>query len=105
MSLRKSPTMTPARLAANRRSALLSTGPKTARGKGRSRLNRLRHGERSAKYDELMLGLMQAHPARMRETATAILTAEELRHPVLRVPGRLLPEGSGVRLRTKCRLP
>ena len=33
-----------ARLAANRRNALLSTGPKTPEGKGRSRANALKHG-------------------------------------------------------------
>ncbi len=39
MPLLKSPTLTPARLAANRRNALKSTGPKTAAGKRRSALN------------------------------------------------------------------
>ena len=33
-----------ARIAANRRNALLSTGPKTAEGKVRSRANALKHG-------------------------------------------------------------
>jgi hypothetical protein len=44
VSLRKSPTLTPALLAANRRNAKKSTGPRTARGKAWSRLNSLRHG-------------------------------------------------------------
>ena len=47
MSLRKSPTLTPARIEANRRNAQKSTGPRTARGKGQSRMNSLRTGERS----------------------------------------------------------
>ena len=82
MPLRKSPTMTPARLAANRRSALLSTGPKTAQGKARSCLNRLSHGERSANCEALFQALMQAPPGTVRETASAMLRPEELRHPV-----------------------
>ncbi len=41
MPLLKSPTLTPARLAANRRNALKSTGPKTAAGKRRVALNAL----------------------------------------------------------------
>ena len=37
-------TCSPARLAANRQNALLSTGPKTPEGKARSRANGLKHG-------------------------------------------------------------
>jgi hypothetical protein len=48
MSLRKSPTMTPARLEANRRNAQKSTGPRTARGKAQSRMSGLKHGGRSS---------------------------------------------------------
>ena len=47
MSLRKSPTRTPASLAASRANAAKSTGPKTAHGKSFVRLNALRHGRRS----------------------------------------------------------
>ena len=36
--------MTPARLAANRRNARKSTGPRTARGKAQSRMNGLKSG-------------------------------------------------------------
>ena len=50
MSLRKSPTLTPALLASQRRDAQKSSGPRTARGKATSRLNRLRHGRRSPEY-------------------------------------------------------
>ncbi len=44
MSLRRSPTLTPAALAARRANALKSTGPRTERGKAWSSLNALRHG-------------------------------------------------------------
>jgi len=42
MSLRKSPTMTPARLDADRRNAQKLTGPRAARGKAQVRMNGLR---------------------------------------------------------------
>jgi len=44
MSLRKSPRITPAMLAANRSNALRSTGPRTAAGKQAMRFNALKHG-------------------------------------------------------------
>jgi len=44
MSLRKSPRMTPARLAANRLSARKSTGPRTPQGKQRSAMNAFKSG-------------------------------------------------------------
>jgi len=44
MCLRKSPTRTPAFLAANRANAARSTGPRTAQGKRSSAWNALRHG-------------------------------------------------------------
>ena len=47
MCLRKSPTRTPAFLAANRANAARSTGPRTAQGKRTSAWNALRHGYRS----------------------------------------------------------
>lgn len=81
MSLRKSPTMTPARLAANRRSALLSTGPRTKRGKARSGLNGLRTGTRSESCFRLLDGLIGVGPGAVHETAAGILTPEELTHP------------------------
>jgi hypothetical protein len=42
--LRKSPLRTPALLAANRRNARKSTGPRTVRGRARVALNALKHG-------------------------------------------------------------
>jgi len=50
MPWRQKPTVTPARLAANRSSALRSTGPRTVAAKVRSRLNALRHSKRSRAY-------------------------------------------------------
>jgi hypothetical protein len=44
MSLRRSPTRTPALLAANRANASKSTGPRTPEGKSRVAQNALRHG-------------------------------------------------------------
>jgi hypothetical protein len=53
MSLLKPRIMTPARLAANRCNALKSTGPRTARGKAQSCLNRLKTGGRYKKQKHL----------------------------------------------------
>jgi hypothetical protein len=73
--------MTRARLAANRRSALLSTGPRTKAGKARSRLNGLRNGNRSGSYDRLFEALVQAHPGAVHETVASVLTPEQFGHP------------------------
>jgi len=50
MSLVKSPTLTPAKLAACRANAQKSTGPRTSEGKRRIILNSLKHGERSRDF-------------------------------------------------------
>ncbi len=84
MSLRKSPTLTPARLAANRRNALKSTGPRTAQGKAQSRMNGLRHGGRSHFYLGLWKALFEAPPCSVDRTARAILTPELAAHPQFR---------------------
>jgi len=81
MSLRKSPTLTPARLAANRRNALISTGPRTACGKAWSRLNGLRSGTRSVLYQDLFLALLDAPPCAVERTARALLSPAEASHP------------------------
>ena len=84
MPLRKPPTMTPARLAANRRRARKSTGPRTPRGKAQSRLNALQAGTRSATYWGLLTALLDAPPSRIEATAEVVLTPELARHPLLR---------------------
>ena len=81
MSLRKNP-MTPARLEANRRNSQKSTGPRTARGKSQSRLNRLRGGGRSRLYIDLLKALVDAPPCRVLETAQAVLTPAQMSHPL-----------------------
>ncbi len=81
MSLRKNP-LTPARLEANRRNAQKSTGPRTARGKSQSRLNRLRNGGRSRLYEDLLKALVDAPPCKVLETARAILTPAQVSHPL-----------------------
>ena len=82
MSLLKPRVMTPARLAANRRNALKSTGPRTARGKAQTRMNSLRTGWRAPSYRKLWFALLEAPPGEtVDETARAILTPEQWLHP------------------------
>jgi hypothetical protein len=59
VSLRKSPQLTPKLLAANRKNAQLSTGPRTAAGKQNSKLNALKHGGYAAlaNHHQTMLAL------------------------------------------------
>jgi hypothetical protein len=57
MPLRKSPERTPAFLAAHRANVRKSTGPRTAEGKYRVRLNALKHGSRSALFTEFIRSL------------------------------------------------
>jgi len=64
------PTFTPALPAANRRNEQKSTGPRTARGKGQSRLNSLRIEARASLY----LALLDAPPCQVGPTAAAHLT-------------------------------
>ena len=79
MSLRKSPRLTPAFLAANRRNAQKSTGPRTAGGKARARLNRLRHGRRSPLFTRFRTALRE-NPSRSRWVSQSLLTLEDTRH-------------------------
>ena len=81
MSLRKSPTLTPALLAANRRNARKSTGPRTRRGKAWSQLNRLKEGWRSREYTDFLKALIDAPPGRVGAVASAMLEAKEVVHP------------------------
>jgi hypothetical protein len=82
LSLRKSPTRTPAFLEAIRRNAQKSTGPWTPRGKAQSCLNRLKTGARSRVYRRLWYGLLHAPPNAVEPTAGALLTREQAAHPV-----------------------
>jgi hypothetical protein len=82
MSLRKSPTLTPARLEANRRNSKKSTGPRTARGKSQSRMNSLRTGGRSALYENFFLLLLDAPPCSVDRVGRALLTPEQAAHPL-----------------------
>jgi len=83
MSLRKSPTMTPARLEANRRNSKKSTGPRTARGKAQSRLNALRDGSRSALRENVLMALLDAPPCRVGEVARALMNSGQATHPLI----------------------
>jgi hypothetical protein len=68
-------------LAANRRNAQKSTGPRTAWGKSWSRLNGLRDGSRSRRYQDLVLNLLDAPPCAVDRTARALLGPAEAAHP------------------------
>jgi hypothetical protein len=82
MSLRKSPVLTPALLAANRQNSKRSTGPRTARGKAWSRLNRMRHGARSPEYIQFFKALFDAPDGRMTAHAQTLLASMPVVHPV-----------------------
>ena len=83
MSLRKSPTLTPAFLEANRRNAQKSTGPRTAGGKARWRWNGLRKGRRSPFYRNLLEALFYAPPCRVEQTARLILSPGAASHRLI----------------------
>ena len=82
MSLRKSPTLTPARLEANRSNARKSPGPRTDRGKGQSRLNSLRGGTRSSLHRKFFELMLWAPPCSVHRMAQTLLTAEQAAHPL-----------------------
>jgi len=82
MSLLKPRVSSPGRIAANRRNARKSTGPRSARGKAQSRLNRLRDGGRSRLYQDLMWKLMDAPPGAVAWTARAGMPPELAAHPL-----------------------
>jgi hypothetical protein len=81
MFLGKSPTLTPAVLASQRRNARKFTGPRTARGKATSSLNRLRHGGRSPEYLGLLTALMEAPPGLVMATARTLLSGTPMPRP------------------------
>jgi hypothetical protein len=74
--------MTKARLEANRRNARKSTGPRTAAGKARSRMNGLRHGGRSPEYLGMFTALGDAAPGAILRVGEACLTPAQRMHPV-----------------------
>ncbi len=92
MSLRRSPTRTPALLAANRANAQKSTGPRTPEGKNRVALSALRHGlhapnflsalGKSSRALEQFSGLYRALDAALLPDETAM---DLLKRTVLRV--------------------
>ena len=81
MSFRLKRTVTAARLAANRRSALKSTGPRTEAGKRRSSLNAMRGGGRSNAMDRFWKVLATAPVGEVLETADRLMTREQRTHP------------------------
>ncbi len=89
MSLRKSPTLTPALIASNRCNAKKSTGPRTARGKAWSRLNHLQDGMHSPEYINFLTALLDAPPGRVEVTAQALLASKQALHPLFREAAEL----------------
>lgn len=92
MSLRKSPNLTPALLAANRRNARKSTGPRTARGKRQSRLNALRSGGRSRLRGRFFAVMLSAPRGAVERWVREILTPEMAWQPLLREEAEILIE-------------
>ena len=82
MPLRKSPTLTAARLAASRRNALKSTGPRTAWGKAFSRVNRFQHGGRSPAYVGLLKAMLNAPMGEVGRVAQRCLLSQPMIHPL-----------------------
>jgi len=82
VSLRKSPTMTPALLASNRLNAKKSTGPRTALGKARSRLNHFRHGMRSPDFIKFFKAVHDAPLGEVGKTADTLLASQLVVHPL-----------------------
>jgi hypothetical protein len=70
-------TLTPASLAARRRNAQKSTGPRTAKGKARVALNSIRHGVNSKNYHK---NLIQSGED-TRQYASSALSLVALLHP------------------------
>lgn len=77
MSIRLTRTVTPARLAANRRSALKSTGPRTEAGKRRSSLNALGRGSGSKAMNLFWNVLAMAPVGEVLQTADRLMASEQ----------------------------
>jgi len=80
MSLRKSFTLTPARIEANRRNAQRSTGPRTPQGKAQSRMNGLRNGVRSPLDHDLLQALFDALPGAVDKAVRRPITPSPLKN-------------------------
>ncbi len=89
MPLRKSPVRTPALLAALRRNAQKSTGPRTARGKANVRLNALREGGRSRLYQDFNIALLTAPLGKTEHVIRAMLTPDLACHPKFALCARI----------------
>jgi len=84
MSLPRSSALTPALVASHRRNAKKSTGPRAARGKAWSRLNRVRNGMRSPEYIDFLKALLDAPPGQV-ELAVHVLLASQQAHLYLEI--------------------
>jgi len=80
MSLRKSPTLTPALLEACRRNGQKSRGPRTAQGKANVRKNALREGGRSRLWREFAQAAVYAPPGGVERMVRGWLTQDLARH-------------------------
>ena len=86
MSLRKSPTRTPALLAANRANAVKSTGPRTREGKAQVARNALRHGFQARSFFSLLGRSRRAWEEfnRLYRALDAALLVDEKEIPLLK---------------------
>ncbi len=96
MSLRKSPTLTPALLEACRRNARKSRGPRTPEGKANVRFNALKHKGRSEIFRWFYEAVHYAPPGQMGMTARALLTPDMARLDAFR---------NLAQVATECELP
>ncbi len=111
MSLRKSPTLTPALLAACRGNAQKSTGPRTAQGKAQVRMNALRRGGRSQLLRGFLEAMLYAPPGGVEGVVRRMLTPDLARQKAFATWAQCgieaaLPERErGRRILALCRRP